>query len=90
MTNPQQSTELDRVSTRLAATILCFVRHCVANDEAHFFMSDLLAHVSAQVQCAPGSPERVLRDMRAKGQLDYKCVRRSNSLYKILSIKESA
>ena len=83
----EQSSELARVSHRLSSAILSFARSCVANDEAHFFLTDLLAYVSQQVPCAPGSPERVLRDLRAKGQLEYRCKSRRNSLYVITNIK---
>ena len=50
-----------------------------------FHMEELVAYVQARVaDIAPGSPCRIQRDMRARGELNYKVVSRKNSHYRVL------
>lgn len=67
------------VSERLAPTILEFCREHVGKQ---FFADDLRKYVRHKVgSCAPGSADRVLRDLRQRGELEYSVVNRRKSLY---------
>jgi hypothetical protein len=47
-------------------------------------MSDLLAYTTNAVHgVAPASPDRILRDLRAKGVIKVECISRSQSLYRV-------
>jgi len=70
---------LDAVSSRIGSAILDF---CCAQVGQEFHADDLRRFVSQKVGlCAPGSADRVLRDLRQRGAIDYVCVSRSESLY---------
>ena len=70
---------LDAVSSRIGSAILDF---CCARVGQEFHADDLRRFVTHKVGiCAPGSADRVLRDMRQRGAIDYVCISRSESLY---------
>jgi hypothetical protein len=70
---------LESVSSRIGAAILDFMR---LHDGLNFFADDLRRHVIAQVgTVAPGSADRILRDLRQKGLIEYEVVNRAQSLY---------
>ena len=74
---------LDTVALRIGAAILDF---CWARIGGEFHADDLRRHVTSSIGvCAPGSADRVLRDLRQRGAINYICIRRSASLYRILS-----
>ena len=71
---------LDSVSDRIAGAI---VRFCKAHAGLEFYADDLRCHVTAQVgSVAPGSADRVLRDLRQRGIVSYHVVNRAKSLYR--------
>jgi hypothetical protein len=53
-----------------------------------FRMEALTEYVADEVPAAPASPDRILRQLRAEGLLDYEVIDRAGSLYRILSVKE--
>ena len=77
-----QRDNLDRVSQRIATAILRFAQyHLLFNEE------ELGRFVEANCgKLAPGSADRVLRDLRQRGELDYRVVDREASLYQIIHI----
>lgn len=80
----EQQENLDRVSARIGRAILEFFGR---NQE--FFADELRKSVTQQVGAvAPGSADRVMRDLRQKGIIDYRCVSRSQSKYKVLRAGE--
>jgi hypothetical protein len=48
-----------------------------------FRADDLRRAVHAELGCAPGSSDRILRTLRQAGELSYSVVSRSRSLYRI-------
>ena len=76
-----QPAELARVSERIEDVI---IRFCRTHTEFH--ADDLRAEVAARCQIAPASADRVLRDLRQRGQVDYEVVSRRDSLYLVNSV----
>ncbi len=75
---------LDSVASRIAAAILDY---CNARTGREFHADDLRKYVTAKVgACAPGSADRVLRDLRQKGAVHYDCISRAASLYRVRSV----
>jgi hypothetical protein len=75
---------LESVSSRIGASIMEFCSSMVGRE---FHADDLRKHVSAAVgACAPASADRVLRDLRRKGGIDYVCIDRHASLYKVQDV----
>lgn len=80
---PEEDPHLERVSAKIARHILAFVDE-VARGSGTFHMSDLQEHIAEKVPgCAPDSPSRILRDLRKRGEIDYECIDRKNSLYEV-------
>lgn len=76
-----QDAHLERVSSRIAAAILRF-----AVPGRKFHADELRQFVIEAVgECAPGSADRVLRQLRSRGVLDYRCLNRKDSLYEALT-----
>lgn len=72
---------LDSVSARIGTAIVAF---CDARRGQSFYMEQLRRHVEEVVgHVAPGSPDRVLRDLRQRGIVSYRVLDRSRSLYEV-------
>lgn len=73
----EQTGQLDRVSSRISAAIVRFMRGA-----GRFHADELRAAVEAEVgTCAPGSADRIMRDLRQRGIIDYTLISRRGSLY---------
>lgn len=81
MTTHPQSANLRRVSANLSAYVLAFVGRC--GQGGTFRLAELTAYVTERHGSAPSSPDRILRDLRAKGQLDYEVTDRAASMYRV-------
>lgn len=69
--------ELTRVCDRIGDAIIAFMRSAEA-----FHADELRASVIATVGViAPGSADRVLRDLRQRGLVNYRVLNRRQSLY---------
>lgn len=74
-----QEQQLERVAEKIAAAILSF-----AKPGRRFHADELRQHVEeACGKLAPGSADRVLRDLRARGLVAYRCTNRKESSYEI-------
>jgi hypothetical protein len=74
-----QQLELERVSTRIAAALVHFCKRHVGE---LIRADDLRVFVTRNVgDIAPGSADRVLRDLRQRGVISYTVVSRRHSLY---------
>jgi hypothetical protein len=73
---------LDRVRLRITTRILEF--HARQGYEAAFHADDLRSFVIEEVHVAPASADRVLRDLRQHGTLDYIVLSRRQSLYQFV------
>lgn len=72
---------LRAVSARIDDAILEFCRENVGR---HFHADDLRRHVDQRCgMTAPGSADRILRDLRKRGDLNYIVVNRAQSLYRL-------
>jgi hypothetical protein len=82
-TRGEQSRQLRRVERGIGAHILDFFAERGAGRE--FFMQELTRFVTERVEgyVAPGSPDRVMRELRKQGQLSYELLSRSKSLYRV-------
>lgn len=77
-----QRENLERVRQRLDPVVLEF---CRAHIGAQFHMEDLVKFVKLTVPGSPDSPSRILRYLRTRGEVSYRVLSRSQSLYLIES-----
>ena len=80
-----QTAELNRVSNNIRGHILAFVKDRMASDR-QFRMPELHDYIRKNARVAPASPDRVLRQLRKQGVIDYRVVSRSASQYEILGV----
>jgi hypothetical protein len=79
--SPPQPAQLERVSERIGAAIVGF---CKAHLGQRFHADELRAHVEKQCgKIAPGSADRILRNLRQRKVIGYRLVSRSGSLYEV-------
>jgi hypothetical protein len=72
---------LSAVASRLSETIVDFCNERVGET---FFADDLRRYVVDRAgHTAPGSADRILRELRARGALGYVVLNRAKSLYRI-------
>lgn len=76
----EQSENIERVSESIAPHIIRFLNDRCGNE---FRGEDLRQYIYEHVDgfIAPGSPDRILRDLRQKGRVRYELISRSKSLY---------
>jgi len=80
----EQQANLDRVSYRINLAVMAFCRSIGVKE---FYADELRRYVRRMVgEVAPGSPDRILRNLRQTGQIDYVVVSRSESLYRMLRV----
>lgn len=78
-----QQENLERVASRIAPAVMEFCR-----GHQQFHADELRAWVIAETGiAAPGSADRVLRDLRIRRQLEYIVLSRRESLYKVIWVK---
>tara|TARA_R110000824_G_scaffold247940_3_gene437026 strand:- start:1681 stop:2016 length:336 start_codon:yes stop_codon:yes gene_type:complete len=77
----EQQDNIKRVGSRIARAIASFM-----DTHDQFRADDLRNHVAARCQCAPASADRILRDLRRKGVVNYRVLNRRQSLYKCLPV----
>ena len=81
-----QQLELDRVSVRIGAALIHFCRSHVGRT---FHADELRTYVCRNVgSIAPGSADRILRDLRQRGVVNYEVISRSDSLYVVHQVRE--
>lgn len=78
-----QQDNIRRVSQRISRVILDFYDLRKSQRQPSFHAGDLRFYVARHIghELAPASPDRILRDLRKRGLLDYKVVSRSQSMY---------
>lgn len=79
----EQAEQLSRVRSKIGKVVLEFCQRRVGKS---FHSQDLAEFVEERAGSAPASPDRVLRDLRRRGLVDYRVVSRAKSLYEILSV----
>jgi ribosomal protein S25 len=83
----EQRQNIERVSTAISNLVVAFLRSHIGKE---FHVESLRQYVFSNVQgyVAPASPDRILRDLRQKGVIDYRVVNRRQSLYMALPVNE--
>jgi hypothetical protein len=81
----EQRENIERVNAAIREHVIRFIGAHIGEE---FHIEELQRYVHDRVQgyVAPASPDRILRDLRQKGVLDYEVVSRSQSLYKALPL----
>ena len=75
----EQESQIQRVSERIGTAIIDFCR-----SHSTFHADQLRQHVTRVVgNVAPGSADRILRDLRQRGVVSYTVLDRRKSLYSI-------
>lgn len=89
------SAHLERVSSRIGEAIMGFcrdrlwVRDQCGAASGTFRVDDLRRWVALYAgPVAPASPDRVLRQLRKDGKVEYRVVDRAKSLYEVVSVTE--
>lgn len=83
-----QAEHLERVTVRIGAAILAFCRDHRERGR-RFYMDELRAFVEAHAgSVAPASPDRVLRQLRQSGRVQYRVVSRRESLYEVVAVND--
>lgn len=73
---------LERVSSRIGAAVLEFCR-----EHKTFHAGELHRHVEVKTGVsAPASADRILRDLRQRGVVNYRVVSRRESLYEVTEV----
>jgi hypothetical protein len=84
----RQTENLQRVGQKIGAAIMTFYE---ADPDAAFHADDLRDSVRDQCgKVAPASSDRVLRDLRKKGKINYEVTNRRKSLYQFLPVTKHA
>lgn len=79
MTEEHNDEYLEPVSHRINKAIIDFAR---LREGSTFHADDLRQHVlNAVGPTAPASADRILRDLRQRGRIQYRCIHRRQSLY---------
>ena len=77
----EQTENLERVTSRIGAAIVAFCE----KRQTQFHVDDMRRYVEATVgKVAPGSPDRILRNLRSKRKINYRVVNRRQSLYEVV------
>jgi len=85
MFDDSQGEHLERISERIAPVV---IRYC--SEHPRFHADDLRRYVLRETGLiAPGSADRILRDLRLRGVIDYRVVSRRESLYEVLRVPEA-
>lgn len=86
MSKTEQDEQLDRVSARIGHLVRAFV----LAQTGIWTSSELRAYVAERTSTAPASADRVLRDLRQRGIIDYRVVSRAESTYVTVRAKRAA
>jgi len=88
MNNGEQRENIARVRTAIQGYILdfCAARLKCPERRGRFYMEELRRHVDSCKGIAPGSPDRILRDMRQRHVIEYWVVSRPQSLYQLVRV----
>lgn len=83
MRSSEQAENIERVKNRIGGLIVQFFSECIAAGQFEFHADELREYIGHRIVVAPGSPDRILRQLRREGKLGYKVVSRRGSLYRI-------
>jgi len=75
-----QVANLERVKSNLLKHVLDFCRNEVL---LYFTIRQLVKYCMVRTDCSPESPSRILRNAKEDGLVNYKCVNRAQSQYRL-------
>jgi hypothetical protein len=78
--NFEQPDQLARVAGKTASVIIEFFSLLSAGQDFH--ADELRQYVAERLTVAPGSPDRIMRELRRQGRVGYEVINRSQSLYR--------
>jgi hypothetical protein len=76
----EQPAQLARVAGKTAAVIIEFFSTLSVGQDFH--ADELRQFVAQRLTVAPGSPDRIMRELRRHGEVSYQVVNRAKSLYR--------
>jgi len=83
----EQEEHLERVSARIAVAIVQFCIEKLQSSDHTFYAEELRKFVVREIGfTAPGSADRVLRDLRQRGVIAYRVLDRRASLYEVIAV----
>lgn len=82
MIDAQQQLELTRVAQRISHLVMSWCRDRYQH-APQFHLTELSTWVARHAPLAPGSPDRILRDLRKRNRLGYRVLQRNASLYEL-------
>lgn len=80
--DPNQEAELARVMDRVGQHVIDFFNQMGPGYE--FNLHEITLYVMQKVKCSPTSPYRIMADLRKKNQVNYVCLSRKESSYRIM------
>ena len=80
----EQDIELARVTSKIGLLVLTYL-HLVRRHGGTFHAKDL--HDFDGPGVAPASADRILRDLRKRGVIDYEVINRRASFYRVLELR---
>lgn len=83
----EQIEQIQRVRSNIGKLIVGFFEE--RGIGAQFHADDLRKHVTGDATTAPASSDRIMRDLRKSGFINYEVVNRSKSLYRIVAIENT-
>ena len=84
----EQAENLERVTARIGRSVVGFCERVYDSTLKTFHADGLRQTVIHETgTAAPASADRVLRNLRQKGALNYRVLSRKESLYEVLSIR---
>ena len=77
---------IERVKAKISPSVIRFIKYVGEGNTFH--ADDLRDWVVEETKIAPASADRILRDLRQTGQINYRVINRRKSLYEVLKNKE--
>ena len=77
---------IERVKAKIGPSVIRFIKYVGEGNTFH--ADDLRDWVVEETKIAPASADRILRDLRQTGQINYRVINRRKSLYEVLKNKE--
>jgi len=80
--------ELKAASARIGEAVKTFFGRRLSSVEPRFYANDLRIFVNASIAglAAPGSADRIMRDLRQRGEIKYMLLNRAKSFYLALPV----
>ena len=83
-----ENADLSRVRGKIGPAIVAFLKGRIKTGRRTFFINDLQGFVATATlgNVAPASPDRILRNLRQRGLVDYELLDRSSAKYRVKAV----